>query len=55
MVLRDSYEVRDYEFADKALAHRIPNAVEAAYRRTDFFDKRRTLMREWAAFLMSGS
>jgi integrase len=39
------------EVADKALAHRIPNAVEAAYRRTDFFDKRRTLMREWAAFV----
>jgi integrase len=26
------------EVADKALAHRIANAVEAAYRRTDFFD-----------------
>lgn len=41
------------EVADKALAHRIPNAVEAAYRRTDFFDKRRTLMQEWARFAMS--
>ena len=39
------------EVADKALAHRIPNAVEAAYRRTDFFDKRRHLMREWAAYI----
>jgi integrase len=43
------------EVADKALAHRIPNAVEAAYRRTDFFDKRRALMREWATFVMSAS
>ncbi len=39
------------EVADKALAHKIPNAVEAAYRRTDFFDKRRLLMDQWAAFL----
>lgn len=38
------------EIADKALAHTVPNAVEAAYRRTDFFDKRRTLMNQWAAF-----
>jgi len=43
------------EVADKALAHRIPNAVEAAYRRTDFFEKRRALMTEWAAFVMSAS
>lgn len=41
------------EVADKALAHRIANAVEAAYRRTDFFDRRRALMNEWADFLLS--
>ena len=41
------------EIADKALAHTVPNAVEAAYRRTDFFDKRRILMNQWAAFAMS--
>ncbi len=40
------------EIADKALAHSIPNAVEAAYRRTDFLDKRRELMADWAAFLI---
>lgn len=40
------------EVADKALAHRVPNAVEAAYRRTDFFEKRRTLMTAWGAFVM---
>jgi len=40
------------EVADKALAHQIANAVEAAYRRTDFFDRRRALMNEWAEFLM---
>jgi integrase len=36
------------EIADKALAHRVPNAVEAAYRRTDYFEKRRALMSDWA-------
>ena len=41
------------EVADKALAHKVPNAVEAAYRRTVFFDKRRTLMNEWATFVLS--
>lgn len=39
------------EIVEKALAHKVPNAVEAAYRRTDFFEKRRALMNEWAAFL----
>lgn len=33
---------------EKALAHKVPNAVEAAYRRTGFFDKRRVLMDRWA-------
>lgn len=41
------------EVADKALAHRIANAVEAAYRRTDFFDRRRALMNSWANFLLA--
>lgn len=41
------------EVADKALAHRIANAVEAAYRRTDFFERRRHLMNEWAEFLLT--
>lgn len=40
------------EVAEKALAHRIPNAVEAAYRRTDFFDKRRILMAQWADYVI---
>jgi len=39
------------EVVDKALAHKIPNQVEAAYRRTDFFDKRRELLDRWAMFL----
>ncbi len=36
------------EIVEKALAHKVPGAVEAAYRRTDFMDKRRTLMEAWA-------
>ena len=39
------------EVADKALAHKLSNQVEAAYRRTDFFDKRRDLMAVWADYL----
>ena len=41
------------EVAEAALAHAIPNKVEAAYRRTDFLEKRRSLMREWATFCTS--
>jgi hypothetical protein len=32
------------------LAHTIPNAVEAAYRRYDLFEKRRRLMGAWSQF-----
>jgi integrase len=39
------------EMAEVALAHRISNAVEAAYRRGDMIEKRRAMMAEWAAFL----
>jgi integrase len=38
------------ELAEMALAHSVGSAVEAAYRRSDLFDKRRLLMRAWAAF-----
>ena len=39
------------EMAEVALAHRISNAVEAAYRRGDMVDKRRAMMAAWAGFL----
>ena len=39
------------EVVEKVLAHKVPNQVEAAYRRTDFFEKRRDLMARWAAYL----
>src|SRR5262249_1535234 len=35
---------------EMALAHSIPSAVEAAYRRGDLFEKRRRLMQAWANF-----
>ena len=38
------------EVAEAALAHAIPNKVEAAYRRTDFLEKRRALMTDWGTF-----
>lgn len=38
------------EIAEAALAHAVTNKVEAAYRRTDFLEKRRALMRDWADF-----
>jgi integrase len=33
---------------EQALAHAIPSAVEAAYRRGDMFEKRRRLMDAWS-------
>ena len=39
------------EVCELALAHVNTNAVEAAYRRTDLFERRRKLMEQWAAFL----
>lgn len=38
------------EVAEAALAHAIPNRVEAAYRRTDFLQKRQQLMATWAVY-----
>ena len=39
------------EVCELALAHVNSDRVEAAYRRTDLFERRRALMEEWAAFL----
>ena len=39
------------EVCELALAHVNSDRVEAAYRRTDLFERRRELMEEWAAFL----
>jgi integrase len=39
-----------HEVCEMALAHVIPNASEAAYRRGDLLEKRRELMAAWANF-----
>jgi integrase len=38
------------EVCEMALAHAIPDAVEAAYRRGDLFEKRRRLMSDWSTW-----
>ena len=41
------------EVVDKALAHKLLDHVEAAYRRTDFFERRRQLMVDWSDYILS--
>lgn len=43
------------EVVEAALAHTIGNKVEAAYRRTNYLEKRRGLMDAWAAFIVPTS
>ena len=39
------------EVCELALAHGNSDRVEAAYRRTDLFERRRELMEEWSGLL----
>jgi hypothetical protein len=39
--------------SEMALAHKVSDKVEAAYRRGELLEKRRRLMEAWAAFAMS--
>jgi integrase len=39
------------EVCEMALAHTVQNETEAAYFRTDLFEKRKRLMKDWATFL----
>ena len=39
------------EVIEAALAHVVQNKVEAAYARSDLFERRRRLMDEWAAYV----
>ena len=39
------------EVTEAALAHTIRDKAEAAYARSDLFEKRRKLMESWATFL----
>ena len=49
-------ERTDYprEVIEAALAHVVPNKVEAAYARSDLFERRRLLMDDWAKYLNGG-
>ncbi len=40
------------EIAEAALAHAVGDAVERSYARSDALERRRTLMQEWADFLL---
>jgi hypothetical protein len=42
------------EVVEAALAHALADKVEAAYRRSDLFEKRRRLMNEWARYCDRG-
>ncbi len=44
-----------HDVCEMALAHSIPNRVEAAYRRGDLLEKRRELMDEWYRFVTVAS
>lgn len=39
------------QVAERALAHQVRNATEAAYNRTDLFELRRAVMDDWGEFL----
>ena len=40
---------------EAALAHVVRNRVEAAYARSDLFERRRVLMDDWARYLVQGT
>ena len=42
------------EVIEAARAHVVRNRVEAAYARSDLFERRRTLMNDWARYLAQG-
>lgn len=44
----DDTRPEEREAAERALAHEVGNQVSRAYRRSDLFDRRITLMRDWA-------
>lgn len=50
-------EVTNYpgEMAEIQLAHAVSNPVEAAYRRGDMFDKRRSMLDDWGAWCEQGA
>ena len=53
--LRDWASENGYarDLAERALAHTVANAAEAAYHRTDLLDQRRGMMQDWAEHVWS--
>jgi integrase len=51
----DDTRPHEHEAREKALAHEVANKVSGAYRRSDLFDRRLPLMRDWAAHSTSGT
>ena len=47
--------VHPREVAEAALAHKVRSQIEAAYLRSDLFERRRRLMDDWAGYLAGGS
>jgi len=43
------------DLAERALAHMVPNKVEAAYHRTDLLEQRRAMMQAWAEHVCGGA
>ena len=43
------------EVAEMALAHTIGNKVEAAYRRKDLLERRRSLMQDWESYCIDAN
>ena len=41
----------DQNMVEFALAHQLPTRSQAAYFRTDLFEKRKVLMNDWANFV----
>ena len=50
-------EATDYrhEVVEAALSHTVSDKVVAAYRRTDFFDRRQDLMADWARYALASA
>jgi integrase len=49
----DDVNPAEREAAEKALAHEVPNKVSGAYRRSDLFERRVSLMAAWAEHVTS--
>ncbi len=43
------------EVVEAALAHVVQNKVEAAYARSDLFERRRLLMDDWSIYVAGGA